>query len=331
MPEELIDCKETVKLDIERLNRLYDELAAEAAEEKPKTSSSASRPKRGPSKRKRPLKDIKSETTSATKKPRTSFSTVARASEDGSKYIRATYSISDENIFDKCGDLLLSVSCDDGESNATNFLVSSRVVVANSSTFGRMLDVENGFQEGEKLRKWQYGMTPVVIHLEDDPEPLHLVLQILFHQNKDIKRQLTVKEFYKLAVLADKYDLQSTLDIWVNIWRKDSLVNWRSQDGKHPPEHAPLVLMIAWTFGLEKEFWFATRCILQHYTLLPPNLPCKKDASIDIRSRYCKWHYHPEKEYIDTTHPRTEFPSIPDCVFGKSPLYHPQPKTSPKS
>ncbi|RPA75304.1 hypothetical protein BJ508DRAFT_418224 [Ascobolus immersus RN42] len=169
-----------------------------------------------------------------------------------------------EDMFARDGDLILAVCDDNFRSGFTTFRVSSRVLMSSSSVFASMLDHERPFLEGERLKRWTYGMDPVVIELEDNPAALRLVLRIVHHQNRKIGKDIGLVEFANLAVLVDKYDLYDTVQLWADIWRKALKKRMKEYVRE---EAARYLVMIAWVFGFEEEFVKATRTIIRRYVL----------------------------------------------------------------
>ncbi|RPA76198.1 hypothetical protein BJ508DRAFT_331370 [Ascobolus immersus RN42] len=167
------------------------------------------------------------------------------------------------NEFASNGDLILSVA--KGNSNeSTNFRVDSRVLVASSPVFARMLDYDSQFSEGRMLREWYPGSDPVVLKLDDKPESLRTVFLILFLRNAEVPKEVSLQEFAEFAVVVDKYDLTVAVQLWTEIWKKDLDVKDALICAK-----CKYLLLISWVFSYDEFFEESTRTIILDFVLKP--------------------------------------------------------------
>jgi hypothetical protein len=164
---------------------------------------------------------------------------------------------------DEFGDLRLVI----GSSAYSEFIASatvcSRTVARTSSVFKLML--YGGFSESKPTTgEW------VVTLPEDSPAPFIFILKIMHGRDCDVPKDLRhVDEFkenpgaavYRLAVLADKYDLWNLLRPWAKLWFKP----WSKGGDICESSWSGEVLSAAWLFGnkrlfqnqLDSAFWHA--------------------------------------------------------------------------
>lgn len=143
---------------------------------------------------------------------------------------------------DPDGDLTLVVGARIERTEATKFVVESRILARSSPVLKRMVDGK--FQES---RSSQSVSEPWVIELPDDkPSALAVLLQIMHLQFHAIPTALTISRMYDLMVLAEKYDMTRLLKPWSEDWWTSLLDSDESTKGK-------LQLMyIAWQLGEEE-------------------------------------------------------------------------------
>lgn len=138
-------------------------------------------------------------------------------------------------IIDPQGDIFiyLTRASDDSEHILR---VSSRVLCLASPVFDAMLGPNSNFQEAQTLR--DNTDTPTTIHLEDDDACAVLMLLKVAHLPAHLlPRQITVDEFYELAIVCDKYDMARVMLSWA--------MSWISVTGSVEDERW---LVIAWVF-----------------------------------------------------------------------------------
>lgn len=182
---------------------------------------------------------------------------------------------------DEFGDLRLVI----GSSAYSEFIASatvcSRTVARTSSVFKLML--YGGFSESKPTTgEW------VVTLPEDSPAPFIFILKIMHGRDCDVPKDLRhVDEFkenpgaavYRLAVLADKYDLLNLLCPWAKLWFKP----WSKEGDICKNSWSGEVLSAEWLFGikrlfqnqLDRAFWhahLASRLVAPRKSTLPPSV-----------------------------------------------------------
>jgi len=139
--------------------------------------------------------------------------------------------VQSKTYFDRDGDLTLVVGPDGSEC-----VVCPRALARGSPVFKSMLF--GGFSESKPSEgEW------IVKLPEDDPEAFILLLHILHGQYHKVPGGLSEERLYEVTVLADKYDLTSSLRPWTKCWL-DYL-----KDIDRAAENQAMRIWIAWELG----------------------------------------------------------------------------------
>lgn len=80
-----------------------------------------------------------------------------------------------------------------------------------------MFGPTSSFSEKEKLANKGEEITVITLK-GDNPDALRVVFRILHGKHRLVKREMGVSEVFEVAVLADKYQLEEALLIWVELW-----------------------------------------------------------------------------------------------------------------
>ncbi|TGZ82638.1 hypothetical protein EX30DRAFT_193564 [Ascodesmis nigricans] len=150
---------------------------------------------------------------------------------------------------DPRGDVLL-------QTPTTSFLVASKCLTLASPVFSAML--HGHFLEASSLST----TGSVTISVDDDPEILCIIFNILHYRHRQVPSSLTSAQLLELAVVADKYDLADAIHPAYLTWRGDPKTM-----GVGPGVPAPARIFIAWVFRDREWFYVATRYTLLHCCL----------------------------------------------------------------
>lgn len=112
---------------------------------------------------------------------------------------------------DEDGDLSLKVGPD---TDNTTFLVCSRTLSRSSPVFKAML--YGSFRES---RPADPGASPWVVELPDDNHlPAEILLNIIHGRFDFTPKVMTIDTLYEILAFADKYDMTSRLNPWMQAW-----------------------------------------------------------------------------------------------------------------
>ncbi|RYP43433.1 hypothetical protein DL768_009921 [Monosporascus sp. mg162] len=141
---------------------------------------------------------------------------------------------------------------------AVIYVVDSKALSRSSPVWKAMLD--EGFAEPNRPEP---GQDWIVELLEEDPEAMLIILNIIHNRYGDVPRgenAMPIHSLYRLTVLTDKYGLTSLLQPWAQTWTKglkDKLPgNTKVAAGESSLTLNSLerLLWIAWELGYEQLF-----------------------------------------------------------------------------
>lgn len=180
------------------------------------------------------------------------------------------------------------------------FQVSSAVLANASPVFNGMFGANSGFQE--KLMVARGGVTgnpPAVITLiDDDPQVLRIILLVLHWKMDILPEKVDFEECVKLAVLADKYQLQKPLKVFVDRWVEKIGLEDKTKD-EHDSIHQDW-LLLAWVFNYPKQFARVTQQLIKRCLVRNGELWVKQGN--DEKPTFVRLH-----------------PNVPEFVKGTSP------------
>lgn len=152
------------------------------------------------------------------------------------------------HILDPAGDRLLVVNKDEKQQT---FRVSSKAMCLASPVWRAMLDPSGPWKEAQDGSHVNFP--------EDDPNTLHIVLDIVHFHFHRIPKSLTYEQLLDLAILCDKYDTARLVLFWFQLHWKSPFSKYAQDQGKE------CSLLIAWVFLDEVTFSnLATRLITQY-------------------------------------------------------------------
>ena len=143
------------------------------------------------------------------------------------------------------GDLIVIAT--EGDAVA-RYEFSSQILCAASPYFQASFGSDSQFGSAQCARRAAIrGQPPAEIELDDDPEAMGIVLKVLCFRHNDFPDTLSIPEIRKLAIIADKYQLEAVLRPWVSKW--SAVSTWDVS----LPDHEDW-LFISWVFGYEAIF-----------------------------------------------------------------------------
>lgn len=133
--------------------------------------------------------------------------------------------------------------------------VSSKHLILTSAIFKTMLSPDTFF-EGRSLQH----RGNVVIPLEDDPNSLVILMNIIHGMTRKVPRTVTLDTLTMLAHLVSYYHLHEVVELFSDTWIAN--LKHKSFPTSYSPEVIPW-LFISWVFKKGNEFEKLT-CILEH-------------------------------------------------------------------
>lgn len=153
------------------------------------------------------------------------------------------------HILDPAGDRFLVVN--KGQSQQT-FRVSSKAMCLASPVWRAMMDPSGPWKEAQDGAHVEFP--------EDDPDTLHIILNIVHFHFHRIPSSLTYEQLLDLAILCDKYDTARLLLLWFQLHWKSPFSKYAQEQGKE------CSLLIAWVFFDEDTFKnLAARLVTQSF------------------------------------------------------------------
>lgn len=133
--------------------------------------------------------------------------------------------------------------------------VSSQILCAASPYFQASFGPDSQFISAQRVRRAAMrGQPRAEIELDDDPEAMGIVLKVLCFRHHEVPDVLSLPKIRKLAIIADKYELEAVLRPWVSKWSEVSKLNILLSGHED-------WLFISWVFGYEGIFKDCTRAL----------------------------------------------------------------------
>ena len=176
--------------------------------------------------------------------------------EDGYEASSQTHDDRDIEDLVPGGDLI--VNLDDGVVETTRrFRVSSQILSTASSCFQVSFGPRAQFASADDVRRAAIrGNCSAEIDLDDDPAAMKLVLNILCFRHHELPATLDFDMVLKLAIIADKYELDLVLRPSVTKWLEPFKTKGLQAERKLDDW-----LFIAWVFMYEDAFVEITRAL----------------------------------------------------------------------
>ena len=154
-------------------------------------------------------------------------------------------------VIDADGDVWMQLS-------GGRLLVSRKVLCLSSKVYSAMF--ESKFSESTQPSLADDGIQQVVFP-DDDYESMRLIAHITHFQTDLVPRSLSIKQFAKIAVLCDKYELRHCLSLFAGLWTEPLPIL--------PCAEMPDLLLIATVFRQDERFNALTRALIQNTTYEP--------------------------------------------------------------
>ncbi|KAF8468193.1 hypothetical protein BDZ91DRAFT_722092 [Kalaharituber pfeilii] len=99
------------------------------------------------------------------------------------------------------------------------FLVNSQILCVASPVFRAMLSKTSNFKEAVSVSNKASNSEPTEVQLLDDnPKALAIILRAIHLQSEWVPNSLTTGQLYEVAIICDKYDMQRSLEHWLQKW-----------------------------------------------------------------------------------------------------------------
>lgn len=157
---------------------------------------------------------------------------------------------SDQDVIPGPIDLLCSTVLGIGIIKTQKYLISTTVLRLASPVFARMF--QSDFSEGIAVKTEK---CPTIELKEDHPDAMDTILRVLHHKS-DNASNISPAFFARIAIQADKYQLQKPLKPWAALWCHD-----RTLERKDAPSDYYLMLMTAWVFRLDSSTIISKKAI----------------------------------------------------------------------
>lgn len=160
------------------------------------------------------------------------------------------------------GDIILQVSSDLSDTTIPRvcFLVNSKVLATASPVFRSMFDRNLGFAESNMLDS-DSKIAPTIT-LEDEPDALEVVLQVLHHSTRLVRRDLGFSIIVQISAIADKYGCGEALQFCIEALVK--LPEFEVAQMKQPCYFD--WLFVCWVFNLP-ELWELSLVVLSDFSV----------------------------------------------------------------